>query len=91
MRQPVYSGQFQRDVKRSRKRGKDMNKLKTVVQCLISGESLSPKYRDHSLGGGWAHHRECHIEPDWLLIYRLFGEASEIRFERTGTHADLFR
>ena len=91
MRQPVYSGQFQRDVNRSRKRGKDMDKLKTVVQCLISGESLSPKYRDHSLGGDWTHHRECHIEPDWLLIYRLFGEASEIRFERTGTHADLFR
>lgn len=91
MRLPVYSGQFQRDVKRSRKRGKDMDKLKVVVQCLISGESLPSRYKDHSLGGDWVHHRECHIEPDWLLIYRLFGEGSEIRFERTGTHADLFR
>jgi len=91
MRKPVYSGQFQRDVKRSRKRGKDMEKLKAVVQCLISGEILPPKNKDHSLSGDWAHHRECHIEPDWLLIYRLLSEDSVIRFERTGTHADLFR
>jgi mRNA interferase YafQ len=91
MRQPVYSGQFQRDVKRSRKRGKDMEKLKAVMRCLISGGPLAPRYKDHSLGGEWACHRECHIEPDWLLIYRLCGENSEIRFERTGTHADLFR
>ena len=91
MRKPVYSGQFQRDVKRSRKRGKDMDKLKAVVQSLISDESLPPRYKDNSLGGDWVHHRKCHIEPDWLLIYRLLGENFEIRFERIGTHADLFR
>lgn len=89
MRQPIYSGQFRKDIKLAQKRGKDMDKFKTVAKLLIEGEALPIKYRDHPLVGNWARHRECHIEPDWLLIYRL--QAEEIIFERTGSHADLFR
>jgi mRNA interferase YafQ len=71
------------------KRGKDMSKLRAVVQLILSGEPLPERVRDHALSGDWSHHRDCHIEPDWLLIYRIVGE--EVRFERTGTHSDLFR
>lgn len=84
----AQTGQFQRDVKRQRKRGKDLEKLMAVVEMLISGESLPPKLRDHPLtgnGDGW---RDCHIEPDWLLIYRR--TADRLILGRTGSHSDLF-
>ena len=85
---PVRTTQFKRDLKLTEKRGKKMSKLKDVMTKLIMEESLEEKHRDHKLSGNYANHRECHVEPDWLLIYRLIG--NEIHFVRTGTHADLF-
>lgn len=88
MLRPEYSGQFKRDVERVKKRGKDLEKFKTLAQLLIAQKPLPAKYRDHPLKGEWKHWRDAHIEPDWVLIYRLGEDA--VRFERTGTHADLF-
>ena len=88
MRTPGTTRQFERDVRRMRKRGKDLAKMKAVMARLIEEQPLADRHRDHSLIGTWRGRRECHIEPDWLLIYKL--QADEIIFERTGTHADLF-
>ncbi|WP_303950839.1 type II toxin-antitoxin system YafQ family toxin [Desulfovibrio piger] len=86
---PVYTTQFKRDVKRVSQRGYDMDKLKQVIDLLLSEERLIPaNYKDHALKGRWKPHRELHIEPDWLLIYSIDGK--ECFFARTGTHADLF-
>jgi mRNA interferase YafQ len=88
MRQIDYSGQFKRDVKLAQKRGKDMDKLKTLLVLLIEDKSLPAAYLDHPLKGNWQGFRDAHIEPDWLLIYKIAGDV--VRFERTGRHADLF-
>ncbi|MDD2709225.1 MAG: type II toxin-antitoxin system YafQ family toxin [Verrucomicrobiae bacterium] len=88
MRVPVRTNQFRRDVKLAMKRGKDMAKLERVLSCLIDESVLDVRLRDHSLKGGYAGRRECHIEPDWLLVYKL--EPGTVIFERLGTHADLF-
>ena len=80
---------FRKDLKRVQKRGKDIEKLKTVVRILSLGGLLPPSYRDHSLIGKYKDFRECHIEPDWLLIYRLTNKA--LILVRTGSHSDLFR
>lgn len=88
MRQPDYSGQFKRDVKQAQKRGKDMDKLKTLLGLLIEGKPLPASYLGHPLKGGWRGFRDAHIEPDWLLIYKIAGDM--VRFERTGRHSDLF-
>jgi mRNA interferase YafQ len=88
MRQPAYSGQFKRDVKQAQKRGKDMEKLKTLLSLLIEGGALPATYLDHPLKGDWHGFRDAHIEPDWLLIYKIADDS--IRFERTGRHSDLF-
>jgi len=88
MLEPIFTGTFKRDRKRAGKRGKTLDKLDTVVRLLIVEDLLDPRYRDHKLAGEWRDHRECHIEPDWLLIYRVEGDS--ITFVRTGTHADLF-
>jgi mRNA interferase YafQ len=85
---PVRSGQFRRDVKRAEKRGKDLRKLRQVLELLIGGEELPASYKDHPLKGNWKGYRDAHIEPDWLLIYRVAGD--EIHLARTGSHADLF-
>jgi mRNA interferase YafQ len=71
------------------KRGNDPELLKNVIRTLIEEEPLERKHRDHLLVGNFKDRRECHIEPDWLLIYRI--DENRIIFERTGTHADLFR
>ncbi len=84
----VYHHQFQKDVQRSQKRGKDLSKLKQIIKMLAERRPLPLKYRDHRLLGEYKGRRECHIEPDWLLIYKL--TETEIVFERLGTHADLF-
>jgi mRNA interferase YafQ len=86
---PVYTRQFERDVKKVKKRRKDINKLKEVLHRLILEEPLDSKYKDHKLQGSFVGRRDCHIEPDWLLIYKLTG--NQIIFERTGTHSDIFR
>ena len=81
--------QFSRDVKRMRKRGKDLEKLKVVVGKLARGEPLDAKHRDHLLVGSWRNCRDCHLAPDWILIY--YTDAHALRLERTGTHNDLFQ
>lgn len=81
--------QFKKDVKRARKRGKDVAKLKEVIEKLARGESLEERYRDHALLGEWKGTRDCHLEPDWLLLYEATEE--EVILIRTGTHADLFK
>ncbi len=88
MRRPAYSGQFKRDLKQAQKRGKDMERLKVLLRLLIEGKPLPATYLDHPLKGGWLGFRDAHIEPDWLLIYKIAGEV--VRFERTGRHTDLF-
>ena len=80
---------FKKDVKLAKKRGKDLEKLKAVIEKLVANEPLGPKHRDHELVGNYKYYRECHIEPDWLLIYKL--EEDMIIFVRTGTHSDLFK
>ena len=85
---PVYTRQFEKDIKRITKRGKNLDKLKIILGSLISEAPLDPLHRDHKLVGNWKGRRECHIESDWLLIYRI--ESDRIIFERSGTHADLF-
>jgi len=89
MLKPVYTRQFERDVKRMQQRGKQLEKLKIVIHSLVSEESLDPIHRDHKLIGAWQGRRECHIESDWLLIYKT--DVDCLVFERTGTHSDLFR
>ncbi|MFZ0340404.1 MAG: type II toxin-antitoxin system YafQ family toxin [Terracidiphilus sp.] len=88
MRAASYSAQFQRDVKRLRKRGKDLEKLKRLIELLLGGEPLPPQYRDHPLKHEWAGYRDAHVEPDWVLIY--FDTGEKVHLERTGTHEELF-
>ena len=83
--------QFKKDVKLAGKRGKDLEKLKAVLDLLIAGDELPAQCKDHPLRGNFAGSRDCHIEPDWLLIYTLTENGGLVRLERTGTHSDLFR
>ncbi|HMK44222.1 MAG TPA: type II toxin-antitoxin system YafQ family toxin [Dissulfurispiraceae bacterium] len=86
---PVHTGQFKKDVKRMLVRGKNGTALGRILTLLADGKKLDQKHRDHALIGNYANHRECHIEPDWLLIYCI--SKDRIIFERTGSHSDLFR
>lgn len=86
---PAYTKQFAKDVKRAQRRGKNIEKFKIIARTLIAGEPLDPLHRDHRLAGNYQGRRECHIESDWLLIYKI--EETRIVFERMGTHSDLFR
>ena len=89
MRTPCFTKQFSKDVKLAQRRGKNMEKLKLIARSLVADEQLDPIHRDHKLIGDYALRRECHIESDWLLIYKMQGNT--ITFERTGTHSDLFQ
>ena len=89
MKKVSQTGQFSRDVKRMRKRGKDLCKLQEVVKLLAEGIPLQANYKDHPLIGPWQSSRDCHIEADWILIYTTEGDS--LRLERTGTHSDLFK
>ena len=91
MRTFSRTSQFKKDVKRADKRGKDLATLRVVLDLLIEGEPLPAEYKDHPLRGEFAGSRDCHIEPDWLLIYTLTENGAHVCFERTGTHSDLFR
>lgn len=82
--------QFKKDYKLAKCRGLNLNLLKDIVTKLANGETLAPKHKDHSLSGNWTGHRECHIQPDWLLIYRYEEEVLVLTLSRTGTHSDLF-
>jgi mRNA interferase YafQ len=88
VRNPVSGARFRRDVKLARKRGKDMARSREAILLLIEGIPLPPRYKDHPPGGDWKHFRDCHIEPDWLLIYRI--DDNDLHLVRTGTHSDLF-
>ena len=86
----VPSNQFKKDLKLAQKRGYDLNKIKKVIDALANGETLEEKYRDHSLTGDYSAYRECHVQPDWLLIYRVEEREVILFLSRTGTHSDLF-
>ena len=89
MKKIVQTSQFKRDIKRLRKRRKDLQKLTEVVTKLVEDRTLEKKYSDHPLTGEWSGSRDCHIEPDWLLIYRT--DQSVLYLERSGSHSDLFK
>lgn len=82
--------QFKKDYKLAKKRGLDISLLKDVIIKLANGETLQPEYHDHGLSGNWSGHRECHILPDWLLIYRVDNDVLVLTLTRTGTHSDIF-
>lgn len=89
MKTPRRTSQFKKDVKRMGNRGNKFEVFKEVIRKLVAGESLDSKYRDHLLVGQYKGTRECHIEPDWLLIYEV--NETELLLIRTGTHSDLFK
>ena len=84
-----YTTQFKKDHKKIKKQNKDLAKLRAVIENLVAGQLLGPKHRDHQLSGNWEGHCDCHIEPDWLLIYRI--TADDLYLERTGSHSELFK
>ena len=81
---------FQKDIKLAKKRNLNLKELDTVVHSLAREEKLDQKYKDHPLGGDYLGFRECHIKPDWLLIYRVDKKMIELILFRTGTHSDIF-
>lgn len=85
---PAPSSRFRKDVKLMQKRGKDMSKLKALLDLLLNEQPLPASYKAHPLKGNWIPFWDAHIEPDWLLLYLVDGE--HLRLARTGTHADLF-
>ena len=85
-----FTNQFKKDVKLAKKQGKDLEKLYRVVENLAEGKALEAKYRDHSLSGNYKSCRECHIEPDWLLIYEIIDGVLVLMLNRTGSHSELF-
>lgn len=87
-RQVRQSTQFKRDIKRLTRQGADLAKLETVVIHLVAERPLAERHRDHALTGNWRGYRDCHIEPDWLLLYRIVDD--ELQLTRTGSHAELF-
>lgn len=86
----VWTAQFKKDYKLAVKRKLDISLLDDVIRMLSRGESLPEKNKDHSLSGNWVGHRECHILPNWLLIYRIEDNVLVLTLSRTGTHSDLF-
>ena len=86
----IPTARFRKDLKRAAKRGLLMEQMERVVDVLSAGETLAPKYRDHALTGDYIGYRECHIQPDWLLIYRVDEEILTLVLAYTGTHSDLF-
>lgn len=86
----VVSSKFKKDYNLAKKRGNNLNLLKEVIDILANGENLSEKYHDHALYGDYSGYRECHIQPDWLLVYRIEEDLLVLGLTRTGTHSDLF-
>jgi mRNA interferase YafQ len=89
MKKLHFTGRFKRDLKLMQKRGKNPKKFLEVMNFLEKGLPLPERYKDHKLQGEFKNFRDCHIEPDWILIYSISEE--EVSFERTGTHSDLFK
>ena len=88
MKTAYVTKQFKKDVRLAQKRRKEISKLKNVMALIVEEHALAEKHKDHPLSGSFSDYRECHMEPDWLLIYKL--TSSSVYFVRTGTHADLF-
>jgi addiction module toxin, relE/stbE family len=86
-----FTNQFKRDLKLAKKRNKDLDKLFEVIDILANGGKLGAKYRDHHLTGQYKRSRECHIEPDWLLIYEIKDNVLVLILNRLGTHSELFK
>jgi mRNA interferase YafQ len=86
----VVTNKFKKDLKRIRKQGKDLNLLQNVLQMLLEETELDVKYRDHALTGNYIGFHECHIEPDWLLVYMVNHEELILTASRTGSHSELF-
>ena len=86
-----YSAQFKKDFKRMKKRGLPLDELKSVLKDLAEEKTLAPKFHDHQLTGTQKEFRECHIQPDWLLVYRVQKRELVLVAQRTGTHSDLFQ
>ena len=82
--------QFKRDLRRAARRGADLGALELVIDKLAAGEPLEPANRDHDLTGNYRGHRECHVAPDWLLVYKAERATGRLVLARTGTHSDLF-
>jgi len=89
MKNIFQTSQFKRDFKKIKSRGKDLDKLQSLVKAILKGDQLESRYHDHPLSGKWTGSRDCHVEPDWVLIYRIDGDS--LYLERTGSHSDLFR
>lgn len=87
----VTTSRFRKDVRRMSRRGANMDELRAVIEALAQEEVLAKKHRDHALGGQYAGFRECHIAPDWLLIYAKDVDKLVLTASRTGTHSDLFQ
>lgn len=85
-----YSAKFKKDYKTIMRRGYNPKLLEIVLDLLCTKQALPPKYRDHPLSGNYQGHRECHITPDWLLIYKIEQSILTLTLTRTGTHSDLF-
>ena len=86
----VWTTQFKKDYKLALKRNMDIELLDNIIRALSRGEILPEKNKDHSLSGDWVGNRECHIQPDWLLVYRIDDDVLVLTLSRTGTHSDLF-
>jgi mRNA interferase YafQ len=86
-----FTNQFKKDLKLAKKQNKDIEKLYTVIEKLANGEELEEKYRDHDLKGNYKGCRECHIEPDFLLVYEIYNDVLVLLLNRAGSHSELFR
>ena len=86
-----HTTQFKKDFKQAERQGLNMDELKKVVLMLANGEALPDEYKDHELKGNYKGHRECHIEPDWLLIYKITESVLVLSLVRTGSHSRLFK
>ena len=85
----ALTSRFNKDLKKILKRGYAMQELHNVINLLQAGINLPSKYRDHALVGNWPGHRECHVKPDWLLIYKVENEVLVLTLVRTGSHSDI--
>jgi len=86
-----YTSQFKKDLKLAKKQNRNLDRLFEVIERLAAGEELEEKYRDHELAGKYRGTRECHIEPDWLLVYEIHNEVLVLMLYRIGTHSELFK
>ena len=89
MRRIFYTAQFRKDFKQMAKQGREVEKLKTIIAKLAKGDTLEENYKDHPLHGKYSRARDCHVGPDWILIYAIVED--ELRLIRTGSHAELFK